>query len=135
MTVLDVRKCNAKRAYTGELEFAFEPDREWLDIPFVQFAAPAAVRLNYEIFEDDWVDVRGTLTFCLKGACSRCLEETEQTFTGEVEASFSPNGEEDEAYGYRGGVIDFTEALRDALLFALPSRLVCEGGCELPAWK
>lgn len=135
MTVLDVRKCNVRMEYEGDLSFETAAEREWLDIPYVEFSSPVKAELRYEIAEDDSVVVTGRVTFSLKGLCSRCLAELEQTFSGEVDACFVPGDGDGEEYGYKNGVVDFGECLRDAVLFALPSRLVCEGECKLPEWK
>ena len=43
--------------------------------------------------------------------------------------------EEGEDYGYTGGKVRLEEALRDALMFALPQRLECETECKLPEWE
>ena len=123
---IDVRSCVARKSYAGELEFSFDAEDGLLDIPFVSFASPVTARLRYEIFEDDAVEVKGTLSFTLRGACSRCLAETEETFTHEAEALFLPAEPLGEEYGYSGGVVRLTEFLRDTVAFALPARLLCE---------
>lgn len=132
---IDVRRCIAKKIYAGELVFEFEGDDELVDIPYVKFSSPVKASLRYEIYEDDSVDVTGSIAFTLKGLCSRCLAETEQNFSGEVNACFVPNGGDGEEYGYTQGKIDLTEALRDAVMYAMPQRLVCENACNLPEWE
>ena len=74
------------------------------------------------------VEVSGTLAFTLEGACSRCLAETHKDFLFEADASFAPDAEEEE-YAYVNGKIVLKEFLRDSLIFALPSRLLCKS-CE-----
>lgn len=132
---IDVRKCNAEHIYAGDLTFETEGDNSLIDIPYVRFASPVKAVLHYEILEDDSVEVTGRISFSLKGLCSRCLSETEQSFSGEAEGCFSTvEGEED--YTYRCGVVDFSELLRDAVLDALPVRLVCGGDhCIPPEYK
>lgn len=133
---IDVRGCVARKKYTGELSLEYEADNSLIDIPYVTFASPVKAALRYEIFEDDSVEVKGVIAFTLKGLCSRCLSETERQFEGEVDAVFVPNlKEEGDEYGYSNGRVKLDEALRDALLFALPARLECENACELPEWE
>ena len=125
MTVIDVRSLVAKKIYRGELAFEDVPEEGLNDIPYVKFSGPVSVKLHYEIFEDDSVEVKGSIAFTLTGACSRCLEPAEERFTGEVDGLFvTPEGD-GETYGYQN-VICLDELLRDALLFALPPRLLCE---------
>ena len=126
---IDVRRCVARKCYEGELIFSFDAEDGLLDIPLVTFASPVTARLTYEIFEDDAVEVKGTVSFTLRGACSRCLAPAEQTFTRDTEALFLPAEPLGEEYGYTGGIVDLAEFLRDTVAFALPPRLLCKA-CE-----
>ena len=135
--MIDVRKCNAEGKYTGTLDFEFEGDASLIDIPFVSFSTPVHAVLDYEIFEDNSVEVRGELSFTLEGACSRCLKPTKEHIVTEAEALFVPKGgkAEEEDYTYRNGIVDLGEFLRDTVLFALPSALFCPEGCSAPEYN
>ena len=135
--MIDVRKCNAERKYTGTLDFEFEGDASLIDIPFVSFSTPVHAVLDYEIFEDNSVEVKGELSFTLEGACSRCLKPTKEHVLTEAEALFVPKGgkAEEEDYTYRNGIVDLGEFLRDTVLFALPSALFCAEGCSAPEYN
>ncbi len=135
--MIDVRKCNAEGKYTGTLDFEFEGDASLIDIPFVSFSTPVHAVLDYEIFEDNSVEVRGELSFTLEGACSRCLKPTKEHIVTEAEALFVPKGgkAEEEDYTYRNGIVDLGEFLRDTVLFALPSALFCAEGCSAPEYN
>ena len=135
--MIDVRKCNAEGKYTGTLDFEFEGDASLIDIPFVSFSTPVRAVLDYEIFEDNSVEVKGELSFTLEGACSRCLKPTKEHVLTEAEALFVPKGgkAEEEDYTYRNGIVDLGEFLRDTVLFALPSALFCAEGCSAPEYN
>lgn len=135
--MIDVRKCNAEGKYTGTLDFEFEGDASLIDIPFVSFSTPVHAVLDYEIFEDNSVEVKGELSFTLEGACSRCLKLTKEHIVSEAEALFVPKGgkAEEEDYTYRNGIVDLGEFLRDTVLFALPSALFCAEGCSAPEYN
>ncbi len=128
---IDVRGSVARGKYEGTLEIFGEADRDLPDIPYAGFAGPVVYSLKYEIFEDDTVEVRGSVRFTLEGACSRCLAAARQTFSEEVYGFFEPGEGDGETYGYQNGVVKLGEFLRDALMFALPSRLLC-GNCGSP---
>lgn len=134
MFQIDVRKLNAQKKYAGDLSFGYDEDDGLIDIPYVKFSSPVSVSLHYEILEDDSVEITGSIAFSLKGACSRCLSETEQRFSGEVDAYFVTHGGEEEDYRYQNGVIDLRDCLKDAVLLALPPRLVCGENCVVPSW-
>ena len=125
---IDVRSLVARKQYEGELRFEFDAEQELLDIPFVRFSSPVTATLRYGIFEDDSVEVRGRIAFSLEGLCSRCLSEAREDVTGEVDAVFSAGALRGEEYGYRNGKVSLGECLRDAVLFALPPKLLC-GDC------
>ncbi len=127
MTVIDVRRLKAQKIYSGELRLDFVPEEGLLAIPYVGFSGPVVAALRYEIFEDDCVEVKGSITFTLEGACSRCLAQAKETFTGEVYGLFETPEGDGETYGYRN-VVELGELMRDSLLFALPPRLLC-GQC------
>ena len=132
---LDIQSCIARKNYTGTLTIRYDEDNELVGIPYVSFSSPVKAELNYEIFEDDSVEITGNVTFSLKGLCSRCLSEVEAEVTGEVDACFLPGGDDGENYGYHGGKLDLREALRDAVLGAMPLKLTCKEMCELPEYK
>ena len=121
---IDVRSLTAAKTYTGTLSFEYEA-ADLLDIPFTEFSAPVQTELRYEIFEDNTVEVRGRFTFSLKGLCSRCMNETAQTYTEEFEGVFEPGKGDGETYGYVNA-IDLSVFLRESLAFALPSILLCD---------
>ena len=132
---IDVRKLNAQKKYAGDVTFEFVGDNSLIEIPYVTFSSPVTARLHYEILEDDSVEITGSVTFSLKGLCSRCLQEAEQTFSGEVDAYFVPREGESEDYRYFGGVIDLDDCLGDAVMLALPGRLVCGENCIALEWS
>lgn len=130
----DVRKAVARGQFEGDLSFEFAGDNGLITLPYTEFSSPVKAQLRFEI-DGDEVEFTGEIAFTLKGACSRCLKETEQSFTGEVEARYLPQKTESEDYSYRGGVIDLTDCLADAVMIALPSKLLCGENCVPPAWR
>lgn len=132
---LDVQSFIARKNYTGALSLEYEEDGGLIDIPYVKFAGPVRAELRYEIFEDDSVEFSGSVAFTLSGLCSRCLAETEERIEGEVNARFVKGEDDGVDYGYRGGRLDFREALRDAVIAAMPLKLTCKEECELPEYN
>ena len=121
---IDVKRCVARKNYEDDLEFDFEGNGDDLDDPYLSFSSLIHAKLHYVIFDDDSVDVTGTLSFLLKGACARCLAETEEKVCFPVEATFVPREPKDVEYGYRD-VISLSEFLHDSVLFAIPSKILC----------
>ena len=129
MMIIDIRKLNAQKKYSGSMEFSYAAPEELLDIPFVKFATPVAVQFDYELYEDDSLEIRGSISYRLEGQCSRCLKETSQEIEGEIDAYFQPvkNGED---YTYTNGIVDLTKAVNEAIMASLPFTLSCGEDCE-----
>ncbi len=126
---IDIRGSIAQKKTEGSLSFSYEADETLLDIPFVKFAGPVRAELTYRIFDDLTVEVRGTISFVLEGACSRCLADASEEIVYEAEGFFARGEDDGETYGYTNGKVLLEEFLRDSLMFALPSRLLCKA-CE-----
>ena len=126
---IDVRGCIAKKMTEGTLTFSFEADKALLDIPFVKFAGPVQAELAYVIADDFSVQLTGKIGFTLQGECSRCLTKAAKDYVCDVEGLFERGKGDGESYGYTNGKVILDEFLRDSLMFALPSRLLCEA-CE-----
>ena len=129
MMIIDIRKLNVQKKYVGELVFECELDEKLIEIPFVRFASPIKVQANYELFEDDSLELRGTVGFELSGKCSRCLKESSMRVEGELDAYFEPR-KDAEDYSYSGGKIDLKEAVEDAVMACMPYLLLCDENCE-----
>jgi len=130
---IDVRRALALKQYEGQLSFDYEADDSLLDIPLVSFASPVHVSCGYVVLnEDGETEVKGSLTFALKGQCSRCLAEAERTYTADFDVFFEENADDGETYAYKNGRIKLTEAVRDAVMFALPGAFWCSDACEIP---
>ena len=134
MVEIDVKRALALSKPSGNLSFEYVADDALIDIPFVSFSSPVKAELHYEIDGEEKVFVTGRVSFCLKGACSRCLKETEREVSSEVSALFIPNGEDGEDYAYSNGRVKLDEAVRDFVAFALPSSFLCGDDCEIPAF-
>lgn len=127
--VIDVRKLNAQKQYSGTLDFVVEGDKELIDIPFVEFATPVRIVADYELFSDDALELKGKISYTLKGQCSRCLKEAETVVEEEISALFEPF-DDAEDYSYKNGKIDLTEAIREAIMASMPKILSCGDDCE-----
>lgn len=129
MMIIDIRKLNAQKKYTGHLEFEYSAPEAFIQIPYVKFAAPVKISFDYELFEDDSLEIRGTVSYTLKGQCSRCLRDTEALVEGELDAYFEAR-KDYEDYGYTNGVVNLTQAVEDAIMASMPYVLSCGEDCK-----
>ncbi|MBQ8229568.1 MAG: DUF177 domain-containing protein [Clostridia bacterium] len=129
MMIIDIRKLNAQKKYTGSMEFEYSAPETFIEIPLVKFASPVKVVFDYELFEDDSLEIRGTVSYRLEGQCSRCLKEAHEEVVGELNAYFE-NRNDYEDYGYTNGIIDLKRAVEDAIMASMPYTLSCGEDCE-----
>lgn len=132
--LIDVRKLNAQKKYSGTLEFDYSAPEELIEIPFVKFAAPVKIVFDYDLFEDDSLEIRGKVSYRLIGQCSRCLQDAAQDIEGELDAYFQPC-KDYEDYGYTNGIVDLKKAVEDAIMASMPYTLSCGDGCEALSYK
>lgn len=129
MMTIDIRKLNAQKKYSGDMEFEYTAPESLIDIPFVKFATPVKVKFSYELYEDDSLEIRGTVSYRIEGQCSRCLKEASQEIEGELDAYFQPF-KDCEDYSYSNGIVDLKKAVEEAVMASLPFTLSCGDGCE-----
>ena len=127
--LIDIRKLNAQKKYTGQMEFEYSAPETFIEIPFVKFAAPVKIVFDYELYEDNSLEIRGSVSYVLEGQCSRCLKETKMQVEGDLDAYFE-NRKDYEDYGYTNGVVNITQAVEDAIMASMPYVLSCGEDCE-----
>lgn len=129
MMIIDIRKLNVQKKYSGEMEFIYDAPEGLIEIPFVKFASPVSVSFSYELYEDDALEIRGTVSFVLEGQCSRCLKEAKTAVVGELDALFEPK-KDSEDYSYSNGIVDLKKAVDEAIMASMPFTLSCGENCE-----
>lgn len=129
MMIIDIRKLNAQKNYSGRMEFEYSAPEELIEIPFVKFASPVKISFEYELYEDDSLEIRGTVAYRLEGQCSRCLKDAFADVEGELDAYFEPR-KDYEDYGYTNGVVDLKKAVEDAIMASMPFTISCGEKCE-----
>ncbi len=129
MMIVDIRKLNAQKKYTGDMEFEYSSPEYLIEIPFVKFSAPVKVSFSYELYEDDSFEIKGTVSYALEGQCSRCLKDTAIKIVGELDAYFQC-GKDVEDYAYTNGIVDLSKAVDDAIMASMPFALSCGEDCK-----
>ena len=134
MMLIDIRKLNQQKKYSGSMEFEYSAPETFIEIPFVKFSSPVKIVFDYELYEDDSLEIRGVVRYGLTGQCSRCLKETETVVEGELDAYFEPR-KDYEDYGYTNGVVNLQKAVEDAIMASMPYTLTCKEECMLISYN
>ncbi len=131
--VIDIRKLNAQKKYSGSMEFEYAAPDTLIEIPFVIFSGAVKVVFDYDLYEDDAFEIRGKVSYRLEGQCSRCLKDASQEVEGELSALFE-TGKDYEDYGYTNGTVRLQAAVEDAIMASMPFALSCGEDCEGLSW-
>ena len=134
MMLIDIRKLNAQKKYSGQMEFSYSAPEELIEIPYVKFAEPVKIEFDYDLFEDDSLEIKGKVRYRLVGQCSRCLKDAAQDIEGDLDAYFQPC-KNCEDYGYTNGIVDLKKAVEDAIMASMPYTLSCGENCEPLSYK
>ncbi|MBQ6728020.1 MAG: DUF177 domain-containing protein [Clostridia bacterium] len=116
-----------KRSGKTQADFFFEYDTDiTVDIPQVKMLSPVKVQGRVFLATDGTAEVEGETVFTLKGECTRCLEDTEKTFTAEFcESCGIPDG-----YPIVNGKIDIKKIVDDAIIINIPVVFLCREDCK-----
>ena len=127
--IIDIRKLNTQKRYSGSMEFEYSAPEELIEIPFVKFSAPVKIVFDFELFEDDSIEIKGKIFYRLEGQCSRCLKEAYCDVEGEISAYFEPTTD-CEDYSYSGGIVRLEKAFDDAIMVSMPFTISCGEDCK-----
>lgn len=125
---IEVKKLNALKKYTGDIEFDYEAPADMCLIPLCKIDGKVHVKGEYEIYEDDSVGVNFTVSYRITGQCSYCLKEAGADVEKAFEILFVPEDDPDN-YSYDGISINLETAVNDAILFSQPNIILCREDC------
>lgn len=128
--IIDLNKLKREGKTESEFVFDYVPSSDKLGLPFAEYDGAVKVTAFVELSgRDVFADV--TLSYVIKGACSRCLEPARQKIDYSFEAKFSLNPNlDDEEYGYSGGKVDLTDCVNENLILSAPAAIYCKPDCK-----
>ena len=129
MMIVDIRKLNVQKKYSGSMQLEYNAPESLIESPFTKFSTPVKVEFDYELYEDDSFEIKGRVSYRLEGQCSRCLKDASMQVEGELDAYFQCS-KEYEDYGYTNGKVDLTDAVNDAIMASMPFILSCGDDCK-----
>ena len=116
-----------KRSGKTQADFFFEYDTDVkADIPAAKILSPVKVQGRVYLAADGTADVEGETVFTLKGACTRCLKETEKIFTAEFGESLGTA----DGYPIVNGKIDLKKIVDDVIIINTPIAFLCREDCK-----
>ena len=81
---------------------------------------------------EERVSVRAEVAAVMKSHCFRCLEDVEMPIKALVDAEFAKVEDPDDPdlYVFEASTIELTDAVRDALVMEIPTRIICSEDCK-----
>lgn len=125
---IEVKRLIARGKYAGSFSFDYVPPENLCLVPLCKFGG-VKVKGEYEIFDDDSVEIKLTVKYLLSGRCSYCLNEAKKEISYLTEVLFVPE-RDDENYYYDGNKINLQTAVDDAILMSQPHVLLCKEDCK-----
>ncbi len=125
---LEVKRLIAHGKYAGSFSFDYSPPENLCLVPLCKIGE-VKVEGEYEIFDDDCVEIKLTVKYLLVGQCSYCLNEAKKDISYLMEVLFVPEKDE-ENYYYDGNKINLKTAVDDAILMSQPHVLLCKEDCK-----
>lgn len=126
---IEVKRLIALGKLTGNFGFDYTPPENSCLIPLCDIDGDVRVSGEYEIFDDDSVEVELTVSYKLKGQCSYCLNDAEKNVKFTQSVLFVTEAD-NENYDYDGFKINLKTAVDDAILISQPQILLCKEDCK-----
>ncbi len=126
---IDVKKLVATGKYCGDFSFDYDAPADLCVIPLCKIEGKVKIVGEYEIYDDDAVGVKFTVTYDLSGQCSYCLNDAKKQISFQSDVLFVPEKDE-ENYFYDGIKINLKTAVDDAILISQPNILLCKPDCK-----
>lgn len=113
------------RSEGARLPFSFDVDLSGYDPAFSCVTVEGTLRNTVGVMTLNAV-IKGICTAC----CDRCLKPTELSLQAEIRTVITPDSSEDESVSVSDGKIDLERTAYDALVLALPAKILCREDCK-----
>lgn len=123
-----------------EMKITVRPEEIALSDQEYEFAEPVEFEGTVKNLGDGILVLQGVAGTKWKSQCARCLKEVSSELEAKVDATFKSLYHRDqetedvadpeEEYTYSGFSIQIDRPLRDSLILALPSKVICSEDCK-----
>lgn len=127
--ILEIKKLFAKGCYTGNFSFEDGVAKDLVLLPLCSIGS-VKVEGEYEIFDNEEVEISLRISYKLVGQCSYCLADTQKDISYSADVLYVTDPDDRDNYVYDGYKLDLSSAVNDALLFSQPKVLLCKEDCK-----
>ncbi len=136
---IDVKAISRTTGASLEIETIGRPDEIALSFPGYEFSSPVKLEGVVSNAGKEGFVVKGTVRAEWTSQCARCLTEVVSHTEAELDVLFrssyqkdqtaQDNADPEEDYTFQGFSLVLDRAVRDSLILALPSRVLCREDC------
>ena len=125
--IIDFRKII--RSGKDEENFFFEYDSAVVpDVPDGELVLPVKVCGNARLTDAHSAFIDCTITFTVKGSCTRCLKPTQKTFVEVLQEQVDKDDED--SYPVVNDTVDLSRMVDDKILTSVPISFLCDENCK-----
>ncbi len=127
--ILDLKKLKRSGKEHQEFFFNYQPERELIDIPSVEFEGDIKINGSVYLTGEHSAVIEGEVCFALVGECTRCLSRTRQEYV--IELSESASGDViDDGYPVKNDTVDLSKIVDDLVMMNIPTNFLCSEDCK-----
>lgn len=137
---VDIKTISRNIGASLEIKTMGRPEEIALSFQEYEFSQPVEFDGVVSCADKEVLILKGIVSTVWTSRCARCLKEVVSRIEANVDVAFKsqyhrdPHTEDDadpeEEYTYEGYSIELDRALRDSLILALPSKVLCSSDCK-----
>ncbi len=125
--IIDLKKLRTSGKQESSFFFEYAPNENLSGIPNTQVVSPVKIAGSVTLTDTHSAYIEGEITYTLKGACTRCLTETEKTYSVEFDEQVD---QDNDSYPVINDKVDLTKIVDDRVLMSLPINFLCKDDCK-----
>lgn len=144
--LVDIKAVLRNVSTTLDIKTRNSPEEIDLSFPGFEFSHPVDFEGVISSDNNGVLSLRGKVSTVWTSRCARCLDEVSSVLEADVDVTFRPQGprerfkqedvDSDDEYTYTGYSIDLDTPLREILIPALPTKVLCNPDCKgICEWK
>ena len=138
--LIDIKAVLRNICASSEVKTQNTPEEIGLSFQGFEFVHPVDFEGVITGDNDGVIFLKGKVSTVWTSRCARCIDEVSSIFESGVDVTFRPrynrdkygqeDADSDDEYTYSGCSIELDSPLRDILIFALPTKVLCDPDCK-----
>lgn len=138
--LIDIKAVLRNICTSLEVKTQNKPEEIGLSFPGFEFSHPVDFKGVITSDNNGVIFLKGKVSTVWTTSCGRCLDEVSSTMEEDVDVTFKPaynrdrygleDSDSDDEYSYTGYSIELDTPLREILIPALPTKVLCSPDCK-----